>query len=71
MYKAAVPSGATTAVVTHSLGTTDVSVQVYEVSSGETVFCDVVRYSTNVVNLVFSVAPTSNQYRVIILAVES
>ena len=71
MYKAAVPSGATTAVVTHALGTTDVSVQVYEVSTGETVFCDVVRYSTNVVNLVFSVAPTSNQYRVIILAVES
>lgn len=71
MYKAAVPSGATTAVVTHALGTTDVSVQVYEVSTGETVFCDVVRYSTNVVNLLFSVAPTSNQYRVIILAVES
>jgi uncharacterized cupin superfamily protein len=71
MYKAAVPSGATTAVVTHALGTTDVSVQVYEVSTGETVFCDVVRYSTNVVNLGFSVAPTSNQYRVIILAVES
>jgi hypothetical protein len=70
MYKAAVPSGATTAVVTHALGTTDVSVQVYEVSTGETVFCDVVRYDTNVVNLIFSVAPTSNQYRVIILAVE-
>jgi hypothetical protein len=70
MYKAAVPSGATTAVVTHTLGTTDVSVQVYEVSTGETVFCDVVRYSIDVVNLVFSVAPTSNQYRVIILAVE-
>ncbi len=70
MYKSAVPSGATTAVITHNLGTTDVSVQVYEVSSGETVFCDVARFSTNVVNLGFSVAPTSNQYRVIILAVE-
>jgi hypothetical protein len=67
---AAAASGATTAVITHNLGTTDVSVQVYEVSSGETVFCDVARFSTNVVNLGFSVAPTSNQYRVIILAVE-
>ena len=70
MYKAYVPSGSTTAAITHSLGTKDVTVEVFEFASGESVFCDVIRYSTTVVNLVFSVAPTVNQYRVIILAVE-
>lgn len=69
-YKAYVPSGSTTAVITHSLGTTDVTVEVYEVSSGATVYCDVTRYSDSVVNLGFSVAPTSNQYRVVIIAAE-
>lgn len=69
-YKAYVPSGSTTAVVTHSLNTTDVVVEVYEVSSGSTVYCDVVRYSADVVNLEFSIAPTSNQYRVVVIAAE-
>ena len=69
-YKAYVPSGSTTAVVTHSLNTTDVVVEVYEVSSGSTVYCDVTRYSADVVNLEFSIAPTSNQYRVVVIAAE-
>jgi hypothetical protein len=69
-YKATVPSGSTTAVITHSLSTTDVIVQVYEVSTGDTVFCDVTRYDANTVNLVFSEAPTSNQYKVVIVGVE-
>lgn len=69
-YKATVPSGSTTAVITHSLNTTDVIVQVYEVSTGDTVFCDVTRYDADNVNLVFSVAPTSNQYKVVIVGVE-
>ena len=69
-YKATVPSGSTTAVITHSLSTTDVIVQVYEVSTGDTVFCDVTRYDANTVNLVFSQAPTSNQYKVVIVGVE-
>lgn len=69
-YKATVASGSTTAVVEHNLNTTDVIVQVYEVSSGENVFCDVTRADANTVNLGFSVAPTSNQYKVVIVAVE-
>jgi hypothetical protein len=69
-YKAYVPSGATTAVITHSLNTADVLVEVYEVSSGSTVYCDVVRYSADVVNLEFSTAPTNQQYRVVVIAAE-
>lgn len=69
-YKAYVPSGATTAVITHSLNTTDVMVEVYEVESGNTVYCDVTRYSVDVVNLGFSTAPTNQQYRVVVVAAE-
>lgn len=57
---------ATSIAVTHSLGTLDVQVQVYEVSTGATVECDVTRNSTSQVTLGFSVAPTSNQYRVVV-----
>lgn len=69
-YKAYVPSGSTTAVITHSLNTTDVMVEVYEVESGNTVYCDVTRYSVDVVNLGFSTAPTNQQYRVVVVAAE-
>lgn len=59
--------GSTTAIaVTHSLGTLDVEVQVYEISTGATVECDVVRTNTNVVTLTFAVAPTSAQYRALV-----
>lgn len=69
-YKATVPSGSTTAVITHNLNTTDVLVEVYEVSSGDTVYCDVTRADADTVNLGFSVAPTSSQYKVVIVGVE-
>lgn len=69
-YKATVPSGSTTAVITHNLNTTDVLVEVYEVSSGDTVYCDVTRADANTVNLGFSVAPSSSQYKVVIVGVE-
>lgn len=52
--------------VTHNLGTLDVQVQVYEVSTGDTVECDVTRTNTNQVTLGFAVAPTTNQYRVVV-----
>lgn len=75
-YVAAVPAGSTSATVTHSLGTSDLIVQVYEVSSGENVLVDIARVdsgssaSDNDVTMTFSVAPTSGQYRVVIAAVE-
>lgn len=56
----------TTITVTHNLNTLDVQVQIVEVSTGETVLADVVRTGVNAVDLVFAVAPTTNQYRAVI-----
>lgn len=50
-------SGAQT--VTHSLGTTDVIVQLFDTSTGETLFADVVRTSINVVTVTFVTAPAN------------
>lgn len=60
--------GSTTAIaVTHSLGTLDVLVQVFRKSDGVEVICDVTMTSTSVVTLTFATAPTTNQYRVVII----
>jgi hypothetical protein len=53
--------------ITHGLATADIVVNVYEVSSGEVVYADIVNTSTTT-TLYFAVAPTANQYRVVILA---
>jgi hypothetical protein len=58
-------NSSTDIVVTHSLGTRDVKVQVYRNSSPyDEVECDIERTSTNTVTLGFSTAPTTDQYRV-------
>ncbi len=58
-------------VVTHNLDTRDVSVEVYEVASPfESVVPQVQRTSTNTVTLTFAVAPTTNQYRVVVTPVK-
>jgi hypothetical protein len=57
---------ATSIAVTHSLGTRDVKVEVWDAATYETILCDVVRTSTTVVTLSFASAPTSGQYRVFI-----
>jgi hypothetical protein len=54
--------------VTHGLGSVDCHVEVVRVSDGVSVWCDVTRTSTTVVRLNFLVAPTSNQYRVTVVA---
>jgi hypothetical protein len=62
-----VGDGALTSIpVTHSLGTLDVQVQVYEVATGATVDCDVVRTSTSVATLGFTTAPALNTLRVVV-----
>jgi hypothetical protein len=58
---------ATAIAVTHSLGTDDVVVEVYDASNKETVICDVDRTSTNAVTLTFASAPASNAYKVVII----
>jgi hypothetical protein len=67
-YAANVGDGtATSYTVTHSLNTKDVTVAVYDNSSPYAeVICDVQHTSTSAITLLFSVAPTSNQYRVVV-----
>ena len=60
---------ATSYAITHSLGTLDVIVQVYEKSSGATVFTDVERTDTDTVTLIFATAPASNAYRVLVTSI--
>lgn len=60
-------TSATSYAITHGLATADLIVTVYEVSSGEVVYADIVNTSSTT-TLYFAVAPTANQYRVVILA---
>lgn len=53
--------------VTHNLNSLDVIVQVYDSSTNETVYMDVIRATVNTVTLRFSVAPASNAYRVVVV----
>jgi hypothetical protein len=60
---------ATSYTITHNLNTRDVIVSVYEATgSYAEVICDVNHATVNTVTLLFSVAPTSNQYRVVVHA---
>jgi len=60
---------ATSYTITHNLGTRDVIVSVYEATgSYAEVICDVNHATTNTITLLFSVAPTLNQYRVVVHA---
>jgi hypothetical protein len=67
-FSTTIGNGALTQVpVTHNLGARDVSVQVYDSSTFDTVECDVVRTSTSVVTLGFTVAPAAGAYTVVIV----
>ena len=69
-YAASVGDGAATSyTVTHNLNTRDVIVTVYDNSSPYAeVITDVAHTTANTVTIAFSVAPTSNQYRVVVHA---
>lgn len=58
---------ATSFVVTHNLNTRDVLVQVVDAVSYSTVNADVTRSDANSATVTFAVAPTVNQYRVIVI----
>lgn len=57
----------TSFAITHSLGTRDVQVQVYDNATYDTVEIDVVRTDTNTVTVSFASAPALNAYRVVII----
>ena len=67
-YNANVGDGsATSYTITHNLNTRDVQVTVYEsTGSYAEVICDVNHATVNTITLLFSVAPTLNQYRVVV-----
>ena len=56
----------TTFSVTHSLGTVDVSVQIFDVATGIDIYCGVSRPTTSSVSLNFTEAPPLTGYRIII-----
>ncbi len=57
-----------TKAITHSLGTLDIMVQVYDKTDGSTIDVEVVRTSTSVVTVTASEAPPAAGWRVLILA---
>jgi hypothetical protein len=59
---------ATTFAITHNLNSRDAVVNVYDNSTYETVEVDVVRTDANNVTVTFGIVPTSNAYRVVIVA---
>ena len=66
-YAASIGNGvATSYTVTHNLNSQDVIVQLYDVSSFDTVIADVVRTTVDVVTVDFSTAPTTNDIRVLV-----
>lgn len=68
-YAVTIGDGSSTQIdVTHNLGTLDVVVGVYIVSSGLEVLCDVTRFSTTVVRLNFASAPAASALRVVVVA---
>jgi len=70
-YATSIGNGsATSYTVTHSLNSFDVVVQLYDLSSYDTVYADVVRTSLDIVTVSFTTAPTTNDIRVLIQEIE-
>lgn len=66
-YKQSIGNGsATTFEVTHNLGSRDVLVQLFDNSTYDTVYADVVRTTINTVDITFGSAPALNDIRVLI-----
>lgn len=66
-YAATIGNGTNTSyALTHNLGTRDVIVLIYDTTTYEQVYADVVMSSTTEVTVTFAVAPATNAYRVVI-----
>ena len=64
--KVADVGGATSVTINHGLGTRDVVVQLYDNSTYETVYADVIRLDPNNVRFLFRTAPAAAAYRCVI-----
>lgn len=60
-------AGVSTTTVTHNFNTTDVNVQVYEVSGGATVIGDVIRSNSNALSVVLYGTITANDYTIVVV----
>ena len=70
-WSGSIGDGSTTAItVTHSLGTRDVIIQLYDNSTYDTVYADVVRTTTNTATITFATAPASNDIRVLVTKID-
>jgi len=58
--------GATSVTINHNLGTRDVNVQLYDNSTYETVYAEVIRLDTDNVRFIFRTAPAAAAYRCVI-----
>lgn len=66
-YKALIGNGALTTIpVAHGLNSQDLIIQLFDASTNETVYADVVRTSASQVDVTFSVAPASNAIKILI-----
>ena len=66
-FSGTIGNGSLTSIpVTHSIGNQFVQASVYDVSSTDKVECEIELTSASVTTFKFNVAPTSNQYRVVI-----
>jgi len=63
---AASSTGVSTTTVTHNFGTTDVIVQIYEVSTGATVIGDVTRSNGNTLSVVLYGTISANDYTIVV-----
>ena len=68
-YREAI-GGATAIAVTHSLGTKDVMVQMYDASSFETVIAQVVRNTTAQVTVTFNTAPSAGDIIILVTKID-
>ena len=69
-YAVSIGDGTNTSyTITHSLNTRDVIIQLYDASSYDTVFADVVRTNTTQATITFASAPTTNDVRVLVTKV--
>lgn len=60
-------TGVSTTTVTHNFGTTDVNVQIYEVSTGATVIGDVTRSNGNTLSVVLYGTISANDYTIVVV----
>jgi hypothetical protein len=60
-------NAATSFVLTHNFNTRDVAITVYDNSTYAEVFADATHSTADTVTIAFAVAPTTNQYRVVIV----